>query len=696
MKRKLRSFAIVLIAISAIISSQNFFAQTQRNPVLEFCTGTWCQWCPCGDDIILESILPNIPNAIVLAYHGAGSDPFRIFPGSNIISLLGFSGYPTGTIDRKSGVLVWNQGWPTWVSNRNSVPATVSIEVERSYNVNTREFNATIDFTALENLSGQYSYNIILVEDGQVWGQTSNNTCTPGITFIADYVHYWLVRDMMNGATGQEVINGAWNQGQVVTKTFSYTVAVPPSPAPDFIPDSSAIVVMVYKNGAPLNSNAEIQQAGVWPLVSPDYVATINSQSPDIITANNSSAQFSATLYNEGLLNDTYDITATIDGPSGWTGEFTTVNGTFPFGTTDAVSVTAGESTTISVMVNPNSINGSGIITLEYASQNNGGVSGSITFSTVTNTGVHLLVVDATEDGYASLVSDALDGFYEGIYGVVSREALQEPSLDLSYFTMISWSGGNSLPAFYPDEVNNLQTYLDQGGNILMSGQNIGTDIFGAGGQSQFAQSFFNNYLHSNYLADFGGSYIVSGYPGDPITDGVQFTLNSVYTRSPDEISPIDANTSAIIQFLTGPKISSVKADDGNHRVVYFGFAFEQVNDVTIADSLIARSVRWLTDGIILNNPIEETVASDYRLEQNYPNPFNPTTQISYSIPAESQVSLIIYDVMGREVDNLVNGRQSAGNYEIEFDASALASGTYFYKLTAGEFVSVKKMSLLK
>lgn len=396
------------------------------------------------------------------------------------------------------------------------------------------------------------------------------------------------------------------------------------------------------------------------------------------------------------MLNDTYDITATIDGPSGWTGEFTTVNGTFPFGNIDPVQVTAGESTTISVMVSPNSINGSGIVTIEYASQNSGGVSGSITFNTVTNTGVHLLVVDATEDGYASLVSDALDGFYAGIYGVVSREALQEPGLDLSYFTMISWSGGNSLPAFYPDEVNNLQTYLDQGGNLLMAGQNIGTDIFGAGGQSQFAQSFFNNYLHSNYLADFGGSYIVSGYPGDPITDGIQFTLNSVYTRSPDEISPIDANTSSIIQFLTGPKISSVKADDGNHRVVYFGFAFEQVNDATIADSLIARSVRWLTDGIILNNPTEETVASDYRLEQNYPNPFNPTTLISYSIPTESLVSLIIYDVMGREVDNLVNGRQSAGNYEIEFDASALASGTYFYKLTAGEFVSVKKMSLLK
>ncbi|MCK7520953.1 MAG: T9SS type A sorting domain-containing protein [Ignavibacteriales bacterium] len=55
-----------------------------------------------------------------------------------------------------------------------------------------------------------------------------------------------------------------------------------------------------------------------------------------------------------------------------------------------------------------------------------------------------------------------------------------------------------------------------------------------------------------------------------------------------------------------------------------------------------------------------------------------------------------IYDVMGREVVELVNGRQTAGSYNVEFDASSLASGTYFYKLTAGDFVSVKKMVLLK
>ena len=91
-----------------------------------------------------------------------------------------------------------------------------------------------------------------------------------------------------------------------------------------------------------------------------------------------------------------------------------------------------------------------------------------------------------------------------------------------------------------------------------------------------------------------------------------------------------------------------------------------------------------------------EGIPTEFDLTQNYPNPFNPSTTLAYSIPKESHVSLKIYDVMGREVVELVNGKQTAGAYSVEFDAASLASGTYFYKLTAGEFVSVKKMVLLK
>jgi hypothetical protein len=87
---------------------------------------------------------------------------------------------------------------------------------------------------------------------------------------------------------------------------------------------------------------------------------------------------------------------------------------------------------------------------------------------------------------------------------------------------------------------------------------------------------------------------------------------------------------------------------------------------------------------------------SKYTLSQNYPNPFNPSTSISYEIPASNFVSLKVYDMMGKEVANLVNGNQEAGFYTVKFDASKLASGIYFYKLQANDFTATKKLMLLK
>jgi hypothetical protein len=92
----------------------------------------------------------------------------------------------------------------------------------------------------------------------------------------------------------------------------------------------------------------------------------------------------------------------------------------------------------------------------------------------------------------------------------------------------------------------------------------------------------------------------------------------------------------------------------------------------------------------------EETNPSDYVLNQNYPNPFNPSTMISFSIPARALVSLKVYDALGREVSELLNGEKEAGTYNISFNASGLANGVYFYKLNAGSFSSVKKMILIK
>jgi hypothetical protein len=93
---------------------------------------------------------------------------------------------------------------------------------------------------------------------------------------------------------------------------------------------------------------------------------------------------------------------------------------------------------------------------------------------------------------------------------------------------------------------------------------------------------------------------------------------------------------------------------------------------------------------------IGNTVPEDYSLSQNYPNPFNPLTNIRFSIPKGEFVEIILYDITGKEVAVLFSDPLEAGTYNVDFNASNLASGVYFYKLAAGKFTDVKKMVLIK
>jgi hypothetical protein len=96
--------------------------------------------------------------------------------------------------------------------------------------------------------------------------------------------------------------------------------------------------------------------------------------------------------------------------------------------------------------------------------------------------------------------------------------------------------------------------------------------------------------------------------------------------------------------------------------------------------------------------PTEENsnLPKQFALSQNYPNPFNPTTIIAYQLPVAGNVSLKIFDMLGKEVATLVNGRQDAGAYTVDFNASQLSSGVYFYRLQSGSFVQTRKMMLVK
>ena len=151
---------------------------------------------------------------------------------------------------------------------------------------------------------------------------------------------------------------------------------------------------------------------------------------------------------------------------------------------------------------------------------------------------------------------------------------------------------------------------------------------------------------------------------------------------------------------FTGWKMKSIKLSDVTSGELKFeGFG---IKHNAAADSI---GYFYIDDAQYdFTTPVESVTSdlpTEYSLSQNYPNPFNPSTTIKYSIPSNvnrksSIVRLIVYDILGREVATLVNKNQKAGNYEVQFDASHLTSGIYFYKLNSSNFVATKKLLLLK
>ncbi len=281
---------------------------------------------------------------------------------------------------------------------------------------------------------------------------------------------------------------------------------------------------------------------------------------------------------------------------------------------------------------------------------------------------------DSTKNGlysgsvYAYIVEDSL--------WIFQRKYISEPSSEfLSLGISITsneeyvFVGTTGRPSYsIPGEVyiykyNNHVLNLEQ---IIETGDKFSGDIFGiflfAKGDSLLVGAFNDTvkneisgaaYLFVNKDEKWGKKYKI--YPSDEV----------------------NTNTFGYSGVLTEDKI-------------YIGAQGTKVNDIRSGAVFIYSAEPMSVDYLKINTP------TDFYLSQNYPNPFNPTTRIDYSIPYEGLVKLRVYDVLGNEIAKLVNESKSAGFHSVEFNAGNLASGIYFYKLTAGTFTEIKKLILLK
>ncbi len=305
-------------------------------------------------------------------------------------------------------------------------------------------------------------------------------------------------------------------------------------------------------------------------------------------------------------------------------------------------------------------------------------------------------------------------------FNSATNEAVLDAIFNLENYFIVDYILGEESTvdeSFSEKEQLIISKYLDNGGNLFVSGAEIAWDLDHKGSVAD--KNFIWNYLKMEYKADApfsqSGTYYsvnlvsnkyISNLPQFNFDNGGHGTYNVKY---PDVVSP-KGDAVGFIQY------SALDIQNGFAGILFegsfpngttpgkilsLGFPFETIYPETIRNDLMGEIV----DYFYTVSDIENTESSNNNLEfylaQNYPNPFNPSTTIDYTIPLNensesSIVTLKIYDILGKDVATLVNKEHSAGSYEVQFNASSLTSGIYFYKLQSGNFVESKKMMLVK
>jgi len=185
---------------------------------------------------------------------------------------------------------------------------------------------------------------------------------------------------------------------------------------------------------------------------------------------------------------------------------------------------------------------------------------------------------------------------------------------------------------------------------------------------------------------NFADSIRVMYSANDSIPSGLWTELGRFRLPNPDSLAPNNGYT------LYGFKAPTTSVN-GRFAIRYC-VADGGLNGAN-SDYIGIDAINIVRPTIGISN-INSNVPGNYSISQNYPNPFNPVTKINFALPKSGFVTMKVYDMLGKEVSTLVNQNMKAGNYNVDFNGSNLASGAYFYKITSNEFSSVKKMLLIK
>jgi len=312
---------------------------------------------------------------------------------------------------------------------------------------------------------------------------------------------------------------------------------------------------------------------------------------------------------------------------------------------------------------------------------------------------------------FAAKVGNILSGL--GIpFETCANEVIIDQQIQLTDYAAVFWMVGDESTndeTFDAQEQSIVKDYLENGGQLFISGSEIGWDLDNKGTTGD--RGFYNQYLKADYNVDDTGIYTAVGATGS-IFEGLEVQYDdgshNVYQEDyPDGVSGSSGGEIAL-EYKNSSYAAAIQYNGtfgggtSPGKLVYLAFPVETIYDQTQLNEFVSRVVAFFgyDPATGVDNP-PENIADVFRLHQNYPNPFNPVTTVDYTIPEPGEVLLQIFDLKGHQIVRRQLDHSASGKYSEKINLVGNASGTYFARLTwkKGEthkFSETRKLLLLK
>lgn len=400
-------------------------------------------------------------------------------------------------------------------------------------------------------------------------------------------------------------------------------------------------------------------------------------------------------VYNLGNVTDTYTVNLTGNVPAGW---FVGLcDDAVCYGDTYSQQLAPGEFIELHLMVAPTS-SGFATMTVEMSQANLAHLfPRALSYRYFTDDLDVLVVDDDGAETYETYFTDALA--YNGhTFGIWDRLAGPTPTAVLDQFPVVIWATAFNFPTLDDDDREALGSYMDAGGSVFVTGQDIGWELNDIGGA---AYQWYRNYLHANFIADDTNDYTLNGVPGDEISSGVDLIIqggdganNQDY---PSDIDPADASAN-IIWTYDANRNGALKADTGTYRVVYMAFGYEAINNATDRRTAMQRIMNWLTYGPVAADALAPAPGAWLT---SAPNPASARTTLKFNLPVAGEASLKVYGVDGRLLGTLLDEPVDSGTYSVDWDFTdseghRLPAGVYFYRLQGDGVDETRKILLIQ